>query len=130
MATVEERFASAPYCYLLTAGRRSGKPHEIEIWFVAQENTLYLLNGAGKRPAGMSDWIHNLRGDPMCRVRVSGVVFNAIARFPVPDGPEDRAMRTALFSKYAASEWGDLTGWRDTGILVALDLTGERRASA
>ncbi len=67
MATVEERFAAVPYCYLLTAGRRSGRPHEIEIWFVAHGDTVYLLNGGGKRPPGESDWVRNLRADPMAR---------------------------------------------------------------
>lgn len=123
MPTAEDRFATVPYCYLLTAGRRSGRPHEIEIWFTTQDDTLYLLNGAGKRPAGMSDWIQNLRGDPMCRVRISGVVFSATARFPAAESAEDREQRAALFDKYAGNESGDLTGWRDTGFLVALDLT-------
>lgn len=123
MATVEERFAAVPYCYLLTAGRRSGRPHEIEIWFVARDDTVYLLNGGGKRPPGGSDWVHNLRADSMARARISGVVFAASVRFPVPGSAEDREQRAAIFAKYTGGGSGDLTDWRDTGFLVALDLT-------
>ena len=123
MATVEERFAAAPYCYLLTAGRLSGRPHEIEIWFVARGDTIYLLNGGGKRPPGESDWVRNLRADPLARLRISGVMFMASARFPAPGGDEDREQRAAIFAKYTGGGSGDLTDWRDTGFLVALDLT-------
>ncbi len=28
-----------PYLYLTTTGRRSGNPHEIEIWFVAHDDS-------------------------------------------------------------------------------------------
>lgn len=124
MATVEERFADVPYCYLLTAGRQSGRTHEIEIWFVARGDTVYLLNGGGKRPPGESDWVRNLRADPLARLRTSGVPFMATARFPAEGSAEDREQRAAIFAKYSgSSEAGDLTGWRDTGFLVALDLT-------
>lgn len=123
MPTVEERFADVPYCYLLTAGRHSGRPHEIEVWFTPSGDTAYLLNGDGKRPAGESDWIRNLKADPMARLRISSVVFMAQARFPVPGSAEDLTQRAAIHAKYAKDTSGDLTGWRDGGFLVALDLT-------
>lgn len=123
MPTVEERFADVPYCYLLTAGRRSGRPHEIEIWFVAHGDTVYLLNDGGKRPPGESDWVRNLRADSMARVRISGVVFAAGARFPEVGSIEDREQRGAIFAKYTSGSTDDLSDWQDTGVLVALDLT-------
>ncbi len=33
------------------------KPHEIEIWFADDDDTLYMLSGGGDR----SDWVRNLR---------------------------------------------------------------------
>lgn len=123
MATVEERFATVPYCCLLTAGHRSGRPHEVEIWFGARGDTIYLLNGGGKRPPGESDWVRNLRADPLARLRIVGVVFMAHARFPVPESAEDQEQRATIYAKYTGGGSGDLTGWRDTGLLVALDLT-------
>ncbi len=128
MPTVEERFADVPYCYLLTAGRRSGRPHEIEIWFVARGDTVYLLNGGGKRPPGESDWVRNLLADSMARVRISGVVFAADARFPEVGSVEDHEQLAAIFAKYTRGSTDDLSNWRDTGVLVALDLssTAER----
>src|SRR6185312_13518616 len=37
--------ADLDYCYITTTGRRSGKPHTIEIWFALDGRTLYLLAG-------------------------------------------------------------------------------------
>jgi hypothetical protein len=33
------------YCYLTTTGRRTGRPHRIEIWFGQRDRTFYLLAG-------------------------------------------------------------------------------------
>ena len=57
--------AEDDYCYLTTRGRVSGQPHEIEIWFTADDDTLYMLAGAGDR----SDWVRNLRAEPAVTVR-------------------------------------------------------------
>jgi alpha-L-arabinofuranosidase len=37
------RCGSESYLYLTTIGRRTGRPHRIEIWFSAHDNKLYLL---------------------------------------------------------------------------------------
>jgi hypothetical protein len=29
---------AAPFCYLTTAGRVSGRPHSVEIWFALQDD--------------------------------------------------------------------------------------------
>ena len=35
--------ADTEYCYLTTKGRRTGRPHRIEIWFVAHADAAYLM---------------------------------------------------------------------------------------
>lgn len=35
-----ERLGDEDMCYLTTTGRRTGTPHEIEIWFGIREGTL------------------------------------------------------------------------------------------
>ena len=40
--------AKEDYCYLTTTGRVSGKPRKIEIWFMLQGSTLYMLSGGGE----------------------------------------------------------------------------------
>jgi deazaflavin-dependent oxidoreductase (nitroreductase family) len=48
-----------PYLYLTTIGRKSGKPHQIEIWFVEHEGRYYMVNEGGS-----GDWVKNIRSIP------------------------------------------------------------------
>ncbi|MDO9444207.1 MAG: nitroreductase family deazaflavin-dependent oxidoreductase [Dehalococcoidia bacterium] len=120
--SIEERLGTEPYAYLTTTGRRSGERREIEIWFAARGDTIYLLNGGGSKPAGASDWVRNLRALPEAAVRIGGERFTAVARFIAGTGAEDRLARDLLFAKYQPGNSGDLAGWRETGYPVALEL--------
>lgn len=110
------------YCYLITTGRRSGRPHEIEIWYVRDGDTLYFLAGAGHR----SDWVRNLAADPLCRVRIGSDAPPLPARGRLLESPDDleeeRHARDLVFGKYQPRNDGDLTGWREAALPVALDL--------
>jgi deazaflavin-dependent oxidoreductase (nitroreductase family) len=111
--------AGESFCYLTTTGRRSGRPHEIEIWFAMREDAraVYLLSGGGDR----SDWVRNLRVNPSVEVRIAGVTCRALAR-EVQDGEEDALARRLLVEKYATAYSGDLTNWGRTARPVALDV--------
>jgi deazaflavin-dependent oxidoreductase (nitroreductase family) len=109
--------ASDDYCYLTTTGRRTGKPHRIEIWYANAGDTLYLLAGGGRS----SDWVRNLSADPAVRVEVDGHHHLARARIVEPGEEAERA-RALVFDKYAPRSNGDLTGWRHRALPVALDL--------
>jgi deazaflavin-dependent oxidoreductase (nitroreductase family) len=117
--------AQQDYCYLTTAGRMTGKPHEIEIWFALEGTTLYLLSGGGER----SDWVKNLRRAPEVRVRIGRRRFAGRARV-VAKKAEDALARRLLFEKYTPGDSGSpsaplragLTSWRDTALPVAIDL--------
>ena len=108
--------ASEEYCYLTTTGRRSGRPHEIEIWFALIGRTIYLLAGGGER----ANWVLNLRKDPRAVVQIGEESFRARAREPEP-GAESDAGRGALYAKYSRAS-SELARWRDHGLLVALDV--------
>ena len=55
-----EHAAEVECCYLTTTGRRSGQPHEIEIWFGVIGASLYLISGNGPT----AHWYLNLVADP------------------------------------------------------------------
>lgn len=106
-----------PFCYLTTIGRRSGRPHTIEIWFAARGRTLYVLAGGGRR----SDWVANLLRTPAVDVRVGDHRFEGRARI-VTDDREQELARSAVYDKYAAGYAGDLLDWRRRALPVAIDL--------
>jgi len=55
------------------------------------------------------------------RVRIGGREFACTARVPA-DGPEDGRARRMLYEKYQPGYSGDLAEWRDSALVVALDL--------
>ena len=109
------------FCYLTTRGRRSGRPHEIEICFALDGSTLYLLAGGGER----SDWVRNLAVEPSVTVRLRATTYAATARAVEPGTPLDDRARALVFVKYQPRS-GGLTGWRDSALPVAIELLGQQ----
>jgi len=115
------RLKSEDYCYLTTTGRVSGRPHEIEIWFVVKDRTLYLLSGGGDN----SDWVKNLRANPAATVRIAEHTFTGQARI-VSDKQEDMFARHMLAGKYQRWREGrTLSEWARTALPVAIDIHKE-----
>ncbi|HVU13449.1 MAG TPA: nitroreductase/quinone reductase family protein [Phototrophicaceae bacterium] len=48
------------FLYLTTTGRKSGKPHQIEIWFVERAGHYYLMHEGDT----LGDWEKNIAADP------------------------------------------------------------------
>ena len=116
-AGAERRPAGGDYCYLTTTGRRTGRPHRIEIWYAGDGGSIYLLAG-GRWSA---DWVQNLAARPSVLVEIDGEVRPGRGRILEDRGEAVRA-RSLLFDKYAPRYRGDLTGWRERALPVAIDL--------
>lgn len=110
--------ADVAFCYLTTRGRVTGRPHEIEIWFARAGDTFYLLSGGGEQ----SDWVRNLQATPAVTIRVGDTTSPARGRVVEPGTPEDVRARRLVFDKYQPDYQGDLRGWRDRALAVAVDL--------
>jgi deazaflavin-dependent oxidoreductase (nitroreductase family) len=114
--------AALDFCYLTTAGRASGKPHRIEIWFAAHpdRDTIFMMAGGRDR----ADWIRNLIATPACTVEIGPRVFKGIARV-IEGAEDDEVARTLVHDKYATGD--DLESWRATALPVAIDLESAQR---
>jgi len=82
-------------CDLTTTGRRSGRPHEIEIWFAVAGDVLYMVSGNGES----SDWYLNALADPAVTLRLGGITRRATAR-AVTDPAERRRIGDLLDAKH------------------------------
>lgn len=120
MASSHEGSAEPEYCYLTTRGRRTGRPHTIEIWFTQMGATTYLISGGGDR----SDWVRNLAQHSEATLRVGDVETPVRARHPLANGDErERAVRS-LFAKYGDQASTGLEEWLGEGYIVALERAG------
>lgn len=100
------------FLYLTTTGRKSGQPHEIEIWYVAYQGRYYLCAEGRER----ANWVQNLLALPVVRWYVEGQWWQGSAR---PVHPGDAAgTHQAVSDRFEARyQWSD-------GLLVELQPDG------
>ena len=69
-------FVDQKILHLTTIGRRTGLPHEIEIWFVVHNDRFYLFAETGEAAA----WVKNIRHNPQVVIRIGEDRIDATAR--------------------------------------------------
>lgn len=96
------------FLYLTTIGHRSGREHEIEIWFVERDGCYYLVAERGAR----AHWVQNIRAHPRVRFWVRGVSYDGRGRSldEMTDGALIAEISALMDAKY---------GWSD-GLIVEL----------
>ena len=79
---------------ITTRGRRTGKPHTVPIWFVADGTTLYLATLNAKR-----DWVRNVRKIPDVTLALGSLRVRGRASV-VTDAALEGRIRDLLARKY------------------------------
>ena len=64
------------FCYLISTGRKTGQPREIEIWFVEADGHLYILAEHGLK----AQWVQNVIKSPTVDVRIGDRHYTGTAR--------------------------------------------------
>lgn len=113
----DAELAELDFCYVTTAGRKSGRPHTIEIWFALDRGVVYMLSGGTDR----ADWVRNIQVNPTVGLRVGDREMIAQAHI-VEDPDEDALTRRLLFEKYAPRYKDDLEEWARTALPIAIEL--------
>lgn len=93
-----DEHADVDCCDIVTTGRVSGNPHEIEIWFGVLDGAMYLISGNGPG----ADWYRNMLAHPEVTVKLAGVQHVGRAR-DVTDPDERRRCGDLMGVKYV---WG------------------------
>ena len=100
-ATLED-LAGEQLLHLTTVGRVSGRPQEIEIWFIVCREKFYLFAERGEA----AGWVKNIRRSPNVRIRIREREIEAVAK--VLDYRTDRQLwdkgQAIAERKYG---WGD-----------------------
>lgn len=109
------RCAGEPYAYLTTIGRRTGRPHRIEIWFAVRDRLVYLLAGGRER----SDWVRNLQANAHVMVELGDETHAGTARVLQAGTVEDQRARALLVGKYR--EGDNLDEWGRTALPVEIE---------
>jgi deazaflavin-dependent oxidoreductase (nitroreductase family) len=75
-------------------GRKTGKPHEVTIWFVLDDDRLYIGSANVNR-----QWVRNVQKTPNIKLSMGGETFDGNARFLTDRAEHERAM-AAIRRKY------------------------------
>lgn len=97
--------AEPQFLYLTTRGRKTGKPHQIEIWFVHHEDGYYLMCES----PNTTDWVKNIRANPAIYFSLGSrdaEVFEGVGRIVAPETEPDLAgeITHLMNGKY---QWSD-----------------------
>ncbi len=96
------------FLYLTTKGWKTGKVHEIEIWFVEQNKKYYVLSEHKKK----AHWVQNIIHYPKISFQVDNQIFHGYGRVVEAAVEKDLIHRVSesMDKKY---------GWND-GLIVEL----------
>lgn len=83
-------------CMFTTTGRRTGRPHRIEIWFGVIGDTLYLISGNGPS----AHWYLNALATPRVTIELGDVVLDGAAR-ALDDAEMRRRVGEMMGAKYS-----------------------------
>jgi deazaflavin-dependent oxidoreductase (nitroreductase family) len=75
-------------------GRKTGKPHEVTIWFVLDGDRLYIGTANVNR-----QWVQNVQKTPQVKLSIAGGNIDGTARFLTDRAEHERAM-AAIRRKY------------------------------
>ena len=90
---------------ITTIGRKSGKPRTKPIWFVYDQETLYLQSGKD----GKTHWYRNLQKNPQMKVKIGNLNLSGHAQF-VADAAETQRVHDLFRSKYTFARVAGLVG--------------------
>ena len=94
--------SNSDFLYLTTTGWKTGKPHEIEIWFTERDGCYYLVSEGGDE----AHWVQNVRRHPQVTFRVGRRTFAGRGRVVHPQREQElhAAVSQLSIEKY---DWGE-----------------------
>lgn len=105
------------HCTLTTFDRKSGGAHDIEMYYVFQGETMYMLASEGST----AGWVQNIIKNPEVSVKTPSEKFAGMARV-VTKPDEDATARQLLAGKYEQGQEGaSMSDWLNAGLPIAVD---------
>jgi deazaflavin-dependent oxidoreductase (nitroreductase family) len=86
---------SAKFIHLTSTGRKTGKPHTVELWFAVNDGKVYLSHEDEE-----TDWMRNIKKNAQVTFEISGKNFTGKARYLNDLEDEAWTAKVALYEKY------------------------------
>jgi deazaflavin-dependent oxidoreductase (nitroreductase family) len=106
--------------HLTTKGRKTGRPHTVELWFAVGDGSKLYLSHEG----GETDWMKNLKQNDQVSFEIGGENFTGKGRYIVKDADEAWNCKVALYEKYYGKASKEvIDDWFSLSTLVAVETT-------
>lgn len=113
-----ERVAGKQTVSLTQYGRKTGKPHQVTIWFVAHGGNVYIGTAKVNR-----QWVRNVQKTPQVKLLIGGEMFEGSARF-LSDRTESKRAQRLVGRKYWMFGPILAAGWLLTKLGILADTAG------
>jgi len=97
--TLKERLSRSREIHISVTGRKSGRTISIPVWFVLDDDKLYLLPVQGSD----TQWYKNVRKNPSIRIK-SGGTESELKAIPITDAKQVSSVAEKFRAKYGASD--------------------------
>lgn len=108
---------SQKFIHLTTMGRKTGRPHTVELWFAASDGKVFLSH-EGKE----TDWMKNIKQNGEVSFEIGEENFSGKAHYINESTDESWQCKVALYEKYygkAAKEI--IEDWFSLSTLIAIE---------
>lgn len=112
------RVADEKYIYLTTRGRKTGKPHTVELWFALAGKKIYLSH-----EGAYTDYMKNILKDSRVEFKIGKIQFSGTARI-VKDGEAFELGKHALYLKYYGKADEDkIDDWFSESAIIEISIS-------
>lgn len=112
------KVASQEFIHLTTKGRKTGKLHTVELWFVVTDSKVCLSHEGEE-----TDWMKNIKRNAEVSFEIGGKNFTGRARYLDDHTAETWSAKVALYEKYYEKATKDLIeDWFSLSRLLAIEV--------
>jgi len=112
-----QNIASQKLIHLTTTGRKTGKPHTVELWFAVKNGNVYLSHEGSE-----TDWMKNLRHNDRVSFEIAGKRFAGRACILEIGSEEAWEAEVALYEKYYGKASKEIIeDWFSLSRLIAVE---------
>jgi deazaflavin-dependent oxidoreductase (nitroreductase family) len=112
-----EKGASEKLIRVTTAGRKTGNPHTVELWFAVSKSRVYLSHEGSE-----TDWMKNIENNDQISFEINGKNFTGRARLLENGTEEAWEAQVALYEKYYGKASKEIIeDWFSLSRLVAVE---------
>ncbi|MGD0689475.1 MAG: nitroreductase family deazaflavin-dependent oxidoreductase [Candidatus Bathyarchaeia archaeon] len=103
--------------HLTTKGRKTGRPHSVELWFAASDGKVFLSH-EGKE----TDWMKNIKQNCEVSFEIGGENFTGKGHYINEDPDEAWRCKVALYEKYYEKATKEIIDdWFSLSTLIAIE---------